>query len=57
VLKLELYPDFFSPGVYRIQISYSGRYGGARKEGLFLGTVDSNEVLFEVDDCQPEKDQ
>ncbi len=57
MLKLELYPDFFSPGVYRIQISYSGRYGGARKEGLFLGTVDSNEVLFEVDDCQPEKDQ
>lgn len=57
VLKLELDRDFFSPGVYRLQISYSGRYGGAKKEGVFLGTIDSNEALFEVDDCQPEKDQ
>lgn len=55
VLKLDLAPDFFSPGVYRIQISYSGRYGAVEKDGLFLGAVDSNEALFEVDDCQPEK--
>jgi hypothetical protein len=55
VLSLELDPDFFSPGVYRIQISYSGKYGGDKKAGLFLGRVDSNEALFEVDDCQPEK--
>ncbi len=57
VLKLELDREFFSPGVYRVQISYSGRYGGTKREGVFLGTIDSNEALFEVDDCQPEKDQ
>jgi hypothetical protein len=53
-LRLELDPDFFSVGVYRVQISFSGRYGGGKKEGLFVGAVDSNEALFEVNDCQPE---
>lgn len=53
VVKLELDSDFFTPGVYRIQIIYSGKYGGVKREGVFRGTADSNEALFEVDDCQP----
>lgn len=57
VLKLELDRDFFPPGVYRVQVSYSGRYGGTKNRGVFLGSIDSNEALFEVDDCQPEKDK
>jgi hypothetical protein len=52
-VRLELDREFFSPGVYRVQASYSGRYGATKQEGLFLGTVDSNEALFEIDDCQP----
>ncbi|MFN8007374.1 MAG: hypothetical protein U0V70_10190 [Terriglobia bacterium] len=56
VLKLELDPDFFTPGVYRIQISFSAGMAGLRKK-VSSGTADSNEALFEVDDCQPEKDQ
>jgi hypothetical protein len=51
-LKLELDHDFFSTGVYSVQIAYSGRYGAGRAEGLFLGTVDSNEALFEITDCE-----
>jgi hypothetical protein len=51
MVKLKLDPDFFSPGVYRVQISYSGKYGANGQAGLFLGSVDSNEALFEVDEC------
>jgi hypothetical protein len=51
VLKVELAPDFFTQGVYRIQISYSGKYGAGGREDLFLGTLNSNDVLFEVGDC------
>ncbi len=50
-LKLELDPDFFAEGVCRVRIAYSGRYGGAGRTGLFVGMLDSNEVLFEVEDC------
>jgi len=50
-LKLELDPDFFPEGVYRVQIGYSGRYGAVGRAGLFVGMLDSNEVLFEVEDC------
>jgi len=51
-LRLELDHEFFSPGVYRVQIGYSGRYGAGKQEGVFLGTSNSNEVLFEVvGDC------
>ena len=50
-LKLELAPDFFAPGFYMVQVGYSGRYGAGGREGLFLGTLNSNEVLFEVGGC------
>jgi hypothetical protein len=50
-LKLELDRDFFSPGVYRVQLGFSGRYGAGKQEGVFVGTGNSNEALFEVGDC------
>jgi hypothetical protein len=50
-LKLELAPDFFVQGVYRVQIGYSGKYGAGGQGDFFLGTLNSNEVLFEVGDC------
>jgi hypothetical protein len=50
-LKLELDRDFFPAGVYRVQIGYSGRYGVGSQEALFVGTLNSNEALFEVGDC------
>jgi len=50
-LKLELDPKFFLQGVYRVQIGYSGKYGASDQGGLFAGTLDSNDVLFEIVDC------
>ncbi len=50
-LKLELDPEFFQQGIYRVQIGYSGKYGAADQSELFTGALDSNEVLFEVSDC------
>jgi hypothetical protein len=51
ILKLELDPDFFVQGVYRVQIGYSGKYGAGGQAELFSETLNSNEALFEVGDC------
>ena len=51
--KLELDRDFFPRGVYRVQIGYSAMFGRSREENLFVGSVESNEALFEIDDCEP----
>jgi hypothetical protein len=53
VLKLKLDRDFFLVGVYRVQMSYSGMFGSDGQKDLFNGFVDSNEALFEIDDCEP----
>jgi hypothetical protein len=51
ILKLELAPDFFTDGIYRMQIEYSGAYGGSGHKGVFTGSIASNEVLFEIREC------
>ena len=38
-------------GPLQVRIGYSGMYGAVGRAGLFVGMLDSNEVLFEVEDC------
>ena len=45
--------DFFTEGIYRLTIGYSGKFGATDRKGLFRQSLTSNEVIFEVLSCSP----
>ena len=51
VFDLDLDPAFFKPGVYSVQVSYSGQLGAGGRKGVFSDWLTANEVLFEVAEC------
>jgi hypothetical protein len=48
IRKIELEPDFFKPGMYRMSMYFSGSVGG--RKDVFTGDLESNEVFFEIDE-------
>lgn len=49
-MRLELAPDFFTPGIYSISMYFSGSAGG--RKDVYTGELKSNEVFFEI--AEPE---
>jgi len=47
-MKVNLDPEFFTPGMYSVGIVFSGTFGGRNKRGVFTGSLMSNRVFFEV---------
>lgn len=47
-LKLPLDREFFTPGRYRVRISYSGLFGGTSQKVSPVAWVDSNEADFVI---------
>ena len=51
-LRIPLDQDFFTPGVYRLTVGYSGTFGDRSSKGRAIGWTDSNEILFEIEECK-----
>jgi hypothetical protein len=49
-MRFELAPEFFTPGMYRISMYFSGSAGGLKD--VYTGDLKSNEVFFEI--AEPE---
>lgn len=56
-ILLPLADSFYrTDGIYRLSLSYSGdlqakRGAGGKVSNLLKGTLDSNEIIFEIRDC------
>jgi len=48
IMKLDLDPEFFSPGIYTVTVMFSGTYGSEPRKDVFTGNLESNQVLFEI---------
>lgn len=51
-MKLDLSPEFFTPGMYSISMYFSGSSGGSGMKDVYTGDLKSNEVFFEI--AEPE---
>jgi len=58
LISLPLSDDFYrTDGIYRLSLSYSGLLHASKESAntgptLFTGSLDSNEIIFEIQDCK-----